>query len=91
MLRVNKNVDTTCIPCCEAKQTRLPFPHSGSRANTLLEIVHTDLCASMEKPSAGKYFITFIDEYSRKVYVYLLKNKLDIKSVYEKFQEKVEN
>lgn len=89
----NKDVDTVCIPCCEAKQTRLPFPHSGSRAKALLEIVHTDLCGPMETPSAGgaKYFITFIDDYSRKVYVYFLKNKMDIKSVFQKFKEEVEN
>ncbi|KAG6456369.1 hypothetical protein O3G_MSEX009690 [Manduca sexta] len=89
----NKDMDTVCVPCCEAKQTRLPFPHSGSRANALLEIVHTDLCGPMETPSAGgkKYFITFTDDYSRKVYVYFLKNKMDIKSVFEIFKEEVEN
>lgn len=89
----NKENNTICIPCCEAKQTRLPFPSSGSRANALLEIIHTDLCGPMETLSAGggKYFITFIDDYSRKVYVYFLKNKLDIKSVFEKFKVEVEN
>ncbi|KAJ8737188.1 hypothetical protein PYW07_000459 [Mythimna separata] len=81
----NKDVDTVCIPCCEAKQTQLPFPHSGFRANALLEIAHTDLCGPIETPSAGggKYFITFIDDYSCKVYVYFLKRKMDIKSVFK--------
>lgn len=89
----DKEVNTVCIPCCEAKQTRLPFPHSGSRANGLLDIIHTDLCGPMETPSigGGKYFITFIDDMSRKVYVYFLKNKLDIKSVFRKFKNEVEN
>lgn len=89
----DKEVNTVCIPCCEAKQTRLPFPNSGSRANALLDIIHTDLCGPMETPSVGggKYFITFIDDYSRKVYVYFLKNKMDIKSVFKKFKDEVEN
>lgn len=89
----NKEVNTVCIPCCKAKQTRLPFPNSGSRANGLLEIIHTDLCGPMETPSAGggKYFITFTDDFSRKVHVYFLKNKMDIKSVFKKFKEEVEN
>lgn len=89
----NKEVDSVCIPCCEAKQTRLPFPQSNSRANALLEIIHTDLCGPMETVSAGggKYFITFVDDFSRKVYVYFLKNKMDIKSVFIKFKEEVEN
>lgn len=88
-----KEVNTVCIPCCEAKQTRLPFPNSGSRANALLDIIHTDLCGPMETSSVGggKYFITFIDDYSRKVYVYFLKNKLDITSVFKKFKDEVEN
>lgn len=89
----SKEVDCVCIPCCEAKQTRFPFPPSNSRANALLEIIHTDLCGPMETSSAGggKYFITFVDDFSRKVYVYFLKNKMDIKSVFIKFKEEVEN
>ncbi|KAL0858839.1 hypothetical protein ABMA27_011295 [Loxostege sticticalis] len=39
----------------------------------------------------AKYFITFVDDFSRKVYVYFLKNKLDIKSVFERFKNEVEN
>lgn len=89
----NKQSDAVCKPCCEAKQTRLPFPHSGSRATALLEIVHSDLCGPMEVPSAGgaRYFITFIDDYSRKVYVYFLKNKMDITMFFKTFKEEVEN
>lgn len=89
----NTKESTSCLPCFEAKQTRLPFPHSGSRADTLLEIVHSDVCGPMETPSRGgaKYFITFIDDKSRKVYVYFLKNKMDIKSVFAKYKNEVEN
>lgn len=82
-----------CTPCCEGKQTRFPFPHSGSRANASLEIIHSDLCGAMETVSLGgaRYFITFIDDYTRKVYVYFLKNKLDITSTFKKFKAQVEN
>ncbi|GBP89948.1 Retrovirus-related Pol polyprotein from transposon TNT 1-94 [Eumeta japonica] len=31
-----------CISCLEGKQTRQSFPSNGSRANGLLELVHTD-------------------------------------------------
>lgn len=89
----NKEIDAVCKSCCEGKQTRLPFPQSGSRASTLLEIIHTDLCGPMETPSVAgaRYFVTFIDDYSRKVYVYFLKNKMDIKSVFARFKSEVEN
>lgn len=81
----NKENDSVCKPCCEAKQKRFRFPTSNSRAYELLEIIHTDLCGPMETPSAGggKCFITFKDDFCRKVYVYILKNKLDILSVFK--------
>lgn len=93
MKLTNRNENLVCIPCCEGKQSRFSFSHSGSRADTLLEIIHSDLCGPMETPSAGgaKYFITFIDDYSRTVYVYFLKNKMDMKSVFERFKNEVEN
>ncbi|KAJ0179561.1 hypothetical protein K1T71_005273 [Dendrolimus kikuchii] len=90
---IGKCENTVCKPCCEGKQTRLAFPHSGSRAINLLEIIHSDLCGPMETPSFGgvRYFITFIDDYSRKVFVYFLKNKLDVKSIFENFKNQFEN
>ena len=41
-----------------------------------LEIIHSDLC-TVEVPSNGycRYFITFIDDFSRKIWVYFLKQK----------------
>ncbi|CAH2084084.1 unnamed protein product [Euphydryas editha] len=56
-------------------------------------VIFYKLCGALETPSAGgvKYFITFIDDYSHKMYVYFLKNKMDIKSVFQKFKEEVEN
>ncbi|GBP85186.1 Retrovirus-related Pol polyprotein from transposon TNT 1-94 [Eumeta japonica] len=77
----------------DVKRLELYAEDFGSRAYVLLEIIHTDLCGPMKTPSAGggKYFITFIDDYSRKVYVYFLKNNMNIKSVFEKFKVEVEN
>lgn len=76
-----------CIACIEGKQTRLPFPKkSFNRATDTLELVHTDLCGPMPcgSMSGTKYFLTFIDDYSRKTFVYFLKQKSD---VFEKFKE----
>ena len=38
-----------------------------------------------------RYFVTFIDDYSRKVWVYLMKNKNEILDIFLKWKEMVEN
>lgn len=58
-----------------------------------LQLIHTDLCGPMESSSLGgaKYYVTFIDDYSRKVYVYFMKNKSDTLEKFEEFKNLVEN
>lgn len=52
-----------------------PFPSEGSRAKGLLELIHSDVCGLMEVQSLGgsNCFVTSIDNYFRKVFVYLIK------------------
>ncbi len=67
-----------CEGCVKAKHQRTSFPKDGAtRASQLLEIVHTDVCGPMKTTSHGgaRYFLTFIDDFSRKTHVYLLKAK----------------
>lgn len=83
----------TCTTCLEGKQTRLPFNNTGTRASHSLQLIHTDLCGPMEETSLGgmKYFITFIDDYTRRVHVYILKDKLSVLEVFKDYKSKVEN
>lgn len=82
-----------CIICCEGKQTRLPFKHKGTRANSVLEVIHADVCGPMENISIGgsKYFLLFEDDYSRMTFVYFLKNKSDVFECFKNFKSLVEN
>ncbi|KAL8093711.1 hypothetical protein AgCh_035549 [Apium graveolens] len=61
--------------CLEGKMTNRPFKAKGNRAKQLLELVHSDLCGPMNIQARGgyEYFVTFIDDYSRYGYVYLLR------------------
>ena len=47
------------------------------RNQKILELVYSDVCGPIEVESLGgyKYFVTFIDDASRKTWVYLLKSK----------------
>ena len=66
-----------CHDCIMGKQTRKPFPtNTNPRATRKLERVFSDICpVTPESFGHGQYFITFIDEYSRYVWVYIIPNK----------------
>ena len=57
-----------------------------------LELVHTDLVGPSPIASLGgsRYYITFIDDSRRKVWVYFLKNKFDVFETFKKWKVKVE-
>ena len=68
-----------CENCVLGKQHRLSFNLSSHKSKAILDYVHSDLWgpAKVQTQSGNRYFISFIDDYSRKVWVYLLKNKSD--------------
>jgi len=57
----------------KTKITRNPFP-KVERNSKLLVLIHSNICDMHSISSIGgkKYFITFIDDYSKFCYVYLL-------------------
>ena len=59
----------------------------------MLELVHSDVCGPMSTQARDgyEYFITFIDDYSRFGYVYLMKQKFEAFEKYKQFKAKVEN
>jgi hypothetical protein len=70
-----------CEGCVEGKQARRPFPtDGGTRATKILELVHSDVCGPMKTASIGgaRYFLTFIDNFSRKIWVYVFKSKSEV-------------
>lgn len=82
-----------CEACVLGKQHRDPFAVGKSRRATQpLQLVHSDICGPMETESHGgnRYFITFIDDYSRKFWVYFLKQKSDAFTVFKDFNVHVE-
>ena len=70
------------------------FPAGKSiRAKAPLEIVHSDLCGPMKTTSlAGSHYVlTFIDDYTRKTWVYFLKQKSEVFEKFCHFKALVEN
>jgi transposase InsO family protein len=80
--------------CVVGKQHRKEFPQRKSwRAKKVLELVHSDLCGPINPSSNGgkRYFITFIDDCSRKTWVYFLQNKSEAFNAFKSFKTHVEN
>ncbi|KAA3484491.1 pleiotropic drug resistance protein 3-like [Gossypium australe] len=67
--------------CQFRKQARLPFlANKAWRATEKLHLVHTDVYGPMKKASLNnsKYFILFINDYTRYCWVYFLKVKFEV-------------
>ncbi|CAN1245512.1 Retrovirus-related Pol polyprotein from transposon TNT 1-94 [Linum grandiflorum] len=81
-----------CVDCLAGKQNRVAFKSSPpSRAKNVLDLVHSDLCEADSKSLGGaRYFATFIDDHSRKTWVYVLKTKDQVLDVFKRFLALVE-
>ena len=65
--------------------------NGATRSQYLLEIVHIDISGLYSTTLCGnKYFITFIDDFSRYGYVYLIKEKADALEMFKVFRIEVE-
>ena len=80
-----------CHTCVLNKITKNPYP-SVTRQTVLLELVHSDLCDFHSSPSLGnkKYIVTFIDDFSRFCYIYLLFTKDEALEKFKTFKIEVE-
>ena len=83
---------TICVEYIKGKQTK----NKRLKANTtseVLELIHTDMCGPFPKASwnGQQYFISFIDDYSRYGYLYLIKKKSQLLDMFKAFKAEVEN
>src|ERR1700694_4751159 len=74
-------------------QTREPFKQQSShRSTAILHLVHTDVGEANSASWSGKrYYVTFIDDYSRRVWVYVIDKKSDVCDMFVKWKTLVEN
>ncbi|TYK16527.1 hypothetical protein E5676_scaffold21G003420 [Cucumis melo var. makuwa] len=80
-----------CEHCVTSKQHRLKFNTSSSRSKMILELVHYDVWQSLVTSLGGaRYFVFFIDDYSKRCWVYPIKKKTDVYSVFKVFKVQVE-
>lgn len=81
-----------CKECQLGKLTKSTFKSKIYSSNGLLDLVHTNLCGpTMTRRYYGdKYFILFIDDYSRMIWVTFLKEKSEAFDKFKIFRAMVE-
>ena len=93
MLQVDH--DGTCRGCALGKNSKRSFLDSESRSKGILDLVHFELYGLMTVSSLGgyHYYVTFIDDYSQKTWIYFLKTKesKEVLSKFKEFKAQVEN
>ena len=82
----------TCESCLLGKMTKLPFKGKRERVDGLLDLIHTNVCSPISVHARGGfvYFITFIDDYSRYGYLYLMRYKFKAFERFKEFRNEVE-
>ncbi|CAL1377952.1 unnamed protein product [Linum trigynum] len=68
-----------CRSCLRAKQTRDVFETSSIKTTSCFELIHVDIWGSYKTTSmsGAHYFLTVVDDFSRAVWVFLLRFKSD--------------
>ncbi|WVZ95434.1 LOW QUALITY PROTEIN: hypothetical protein U9M48_041200 [Paspalum notatum var. saurae] len=87
--QVESRSDSVCDACQQAKSHQLPYPKSSSVSSRPLELIFSDGPAP-DSTGRYKYYVSFIDDFSKFVWIYLLKNKSEVFQKFHDFQNMVE-
>lgn len=76
---LDSNKHSVCDACQKAKSHQLPFPNSSTVSQHPLELVYSDVWGPAPNSVGGhKYYVSFIDDYSKFTWIYLLKFKSEV-------------
>lgn len=91
MCKVDK-CKLVCDACEFGKHTRTSYVSRGLRSLSPFILIHSDVWTSpITSMSGAKYFVTFIDCYSRMTWLYLMKNKYEVLECFKDFYACVKN
>jgi hypothetical protein len=93
MPQFNVEHQEVCRGCALGKYIKIVFPNSDSRSTRILDLIHTYVCGPMSRVSLGgwEYYVTFIDDHSRKTWIFFPKTKSEVFKRFQEFKALVEN
>jgi transposase InsO family protein len=82
-----------CKGCVEGKSLKSPFPRSESKVKGILDIIHSNVCGCMPTSSSNGYVygVSFIDDFSRKSWIYFLNTSGEVFIKFKEFKIPIEN
>jgi hypothetical protein len=93
LLELKVDHEGVCNGCAQGKNIKNPFLKRDNKAEGFLELIHSDVCGPMPSASISGYvyYVSFIDDYSCKTWVYLLKSKDEVFRKFKEFKALIEN
>ena len=79
--------ESVCDSCQKAKSHQFPYTSSNNKSGAPLDLIHSDVWGPVPV-SVGNhaYYVSFIDDYSRYTWIYLLKQKSEVFQVLRTFK-----
>jgi hypothetical protein len=73
------NKESVCDACQKGKSHQLPYPRSTSVSSGPLDLIFSDV-SGPAPTSVGRnnFYVSFIDDYSKFTWVYLLRHKTEV-------------
>jgi hypothetical protein len=93
LLELKGDHEGVCNGCAQGKNIKNLFPKRDSKAEGVLELIHSYVCGPMPSSSISGYvyYVSFIDDYSHKTWIYFLKSKDEVFSKFKEFKALIEN
>ncbi|KAL4570097.1 hypothetical protein LXL04_025748 [Taraxacum kok-saghyz] len=87
----NSFVSFHCNACSINKSHKLPFGSNSFQASKPLQLVYSDVWGPVQQSNDGfTYYVTFVDYYSRYIWLYPMKRKSDVSTLFPQFRSLVE-
>ena len=83
----------TFVNTVYGKACRVKFGTGQQRTKGTLDYIHADLWGSSQTPSYSgpRYFLSMVDDYSRKLWIFIFKTKDEVHDYFKNWKTLIEN